>query len=218
MSLPWKLLRLAFHLLYHPFAWTYDWVAATVSLGRWTGWVQTVIPFVEGKRVLELGHGSGHLQRFLLDLGLLPFGLDESAPMGRLARRNLRKSGFTQVRLTRGLAQALPFPCGWFETVAATFPSEYIFDPRTLSEIQRVLAPGGRLVILSMAWITGRGLADRFFAWLFRVTGQAIDLSGEMQRKFLSPFEGTGFIVETREVQLKSSRVFIILAQKKAME
>jgi ubiquinone/menaquinone biosynthesis C-methylase UbiE len=218
MSLPWKLLRLAFHLLYHPFAWTYDWVAATVSLGRWTGWVQTVIPFIEGGRILELGHGPGHLQRFLLERSLLPYGLDESAPMGRLARRNLRKSGFTQIRLTRGLAQSLPFPCGWFETVAATFPSEYIFDPRTLSEIQRVLAPGGRLVTLPMAWITGRSLPDRFFAWLFRVTGQTIDLSAEMQKRFLSPFEGTGFSVETREVQLKSSQVFIIIARKTTSE
>jgi hypothetical protein len=32
----------------------------------------------------------------------------------------------------------------------------YIFDPQTLQEIKRVLVPAGKLVILLMAWITGR--------------------------------------------------------------
>ncbi|NMC80811.1 MAG: hypothetical protein GYA59_15725, partial [Chloroflexi bacterium] len=39
-------LKVFFDLLYHSFAWTYDGVAAVVSLGRWKGWVYSVIPFL----------------------------------------------------------------------------------------------------------------------------------------------------------------------------
>ena len=34
-----KLLRFFFHHFYHNFAWTYDFVAALVSVGRWNEWV-----------------------------------------------------------------------------------------------------------------------------------------------------------------------------------
>jgi len=57
--------------------------------------------------------------------------------------------------------------------VAATFPSEYIFEPQTLAEIRRVLRPGGKLVIIPSAWITGQGWLEQLAAELFRVTGQA---------------------------------------------
>ena len=33
-----------------------------VSLGRWDDWIQTVIPYVRGLSILEIGHGPGHLQ------------------------------------------------------------------------------------------------------------------------------------------------------------
>ncbi|MEW6241946.1 MAG: class I SAM-dependent methyltransferase, partial [Chloroflexota bacterium] len=62
MAIP-RLLRVFYHWLYHPFAWVYDFVAAVVSLGRWNEWIMTVMPLIEGTRILELGHGPGPLQR-----------------------------------------------------------------------------------------------------------------------------------------------------------
>src|ERR1044071_5715646 len=86
-----SLLKVFFQLLYHQFAFTYDLVAATVSFNRWKDWVLSVLPFIEGKRLLEMGHGPGHLQRILLSQNLLTVGIDESAQMGRLAKRNLAR-------------------------------------------------------------------------------------------------------------------------------
>ena len=68
-------MRVFFHLLYHPFAFTYDLVAAVVSFGQWKNWGQSILPFIDGTRILELGHGPGHLQRFLLDLKLDPVAI-----------------------------------------------------------------------------------------------------------------------------------------------
>ena len=219
-------LRFFFRLLYHQFAFTYDLVAATVSFNRWKDWVMSVIPFIEGQRVLEIGHGPGHLQRVLLNRNLLAVGIDESAQMGRLAKRNLKRfSGsrtakdqhlaYTQINLTRGVAQQLPFLTESFDTVVATFPAEYIFDPVTLSEAERVLKPGGRFVILPGAVITGRGTRDRALALLFRFTGQIPpNLSEILHEKSKEPFAKASFQVEVHEIEVRSSLVFIMLATK----
>ena len=224
------LLRFFFYLLYHPFAFTYDLVAATVSLGRWKDWVWSVVPFIEGRRVLEIGHGPGHLQKVLLSRKLAAVGLDESAPMGRLARRNLMRYlaspgassttstqniDYTQIRLARGVSQHLPFDDSSFDTVVATFPTEYIYDPATLQEAYRVLLPNGRLVILPGATILGRGLLDQVMALLFRITGQTPpNLAEIIHQRSRQPFVSAGFQVETHVLDVRSSRVYILVATK----
>ncbi len=204
-------MRFFFYHFYHACAWTYDFVAAVVSIGRWKDWIQTVIPFIAGTRILEIGHGPGHLQRILRTRGLLAVGLDESRQMGFLAKRNTGGSA----RLARGLAQALPFPSQMFDSVVSTFPSEYIFDPRTLSDVFRVLRNGGRFILLPVAWIAGRAFLDRLAAWLFRVTGETpanvIDIISE---RAIHPLERAGFKVETKQIKFASSVVLIVIASK----
>ena len=206
------LLRFFFRLLYHPFAFTYDLVAAAVSFGRWKDWIMEVIPFIEGTRILELGHGPGHLQRIFLSRGLTAVGLDESPQMGRLAKRNTDGTAI----LTRGLAQGLPFAESAFDTVVATFPAEYIFDPVTLTEAHRVLTETGRFVILPGAVVTGRGIWDRFMAWTFRITGLTPpNLSEIIYIRSKEPFVKAGFQIEVHELDVRSSIVFIMVATKK---
>src|SRR5512143_1827971 len=104
MSLLRRFLRLFFWHFYHGFAWTYDVVAAVVSIGRWNDWVRAALPYVEGARVLEIGHGPGHLQLDLRQTGRQVMGLDESRQMGRLARNRLLRGRFTEINLVRGIA------------------------------------------------------------------------------------------------------------------
>ena len=209
------LFRFVFYLLYHPFAWTYDFVSATVSLGRWQDWIRTVTPFVQGTRVLELGHGPGHLQRILLDRGLLAVGLDESRQMGKFAKKLLSKGGYAQFNLSRGLAQSLPFPSETFETVVSTFPSNYIFEPGTMLEVHRTLIDGGKFIVLPVAWIIGTNLIERYAARLFRFTGQAPSEPVEaISERFKLPFLESGFDVTIEQVEVKSSLVLIVVARK----
>jgi ubiquinone/menaquinone biosynthesis C-methylase UbiE len=225
-------LRLFFRLLYHPFAFTYDLVSWTVSFGRWKGWILEVLPFLAGTRILEIGHGPGHLQRILLSRGLVAVGLDESPQMGRLAKRRIEEqfrsskrtvsrsspipySAYAQNNLTRGLAQQLPFANASFDTVVATFPAEYIFHPATLTEAHRVLTETGKFVILPGAVITGRGVYDQFMAWLFRFTGQTPpNLSEIIHERSKEPLAKAGFQLEVHELDVKSSIVFIMVAIK----
>src|SRR5512136_2652338 len=90
LSSPRRLLfrffRLFFHLLYHQFSWLYDFVAWLVSVGNWNKWVTSVIPYLDGPKILEIGFGPGHLQLALQQNNAMVFGIDESAHMVNIAR------------------------------------------------------------------------------------------------------------------------------------
>ena len=87
MRLIARFLNFFFHHLYHGLAFAYDLVAAIVSFGQWNEWTKTIIPYIEGTLLLELGHGPGHLQRIFwtsacppLDWKILPDGMPRPPP------------------------------------------------------------------------------------------------------------------------------------------
>jgi ubiquinone/menaquinone biosynthesis C-methylase UbiE len=224
-----SLLRLFFRLLYHELAFTYDLVAAAVSFNRWKDWGMSVIPFVEGNRILEIGHGPGHLQRILLSRNLLAVGIDESAQMGRLAKRNLTRRttsirlsqqasfpsrsrlDYTQINLARGVAQHLPFRNKSFDSVIATFPTEYITAAGTLAEVKSCLSNGGLFIVLPVAWPK-----NRILDWLFKITSQAPNEALEMVKsKLREPFADAGFETEVRTLDVQSGILLIVLARKR---
>lgn len=208
-------MRFFFHHFYHSFAWTYDFVAALVSIGRWNDWTRTILPLVQGTKILEIGHGPGTLQRLLRDQGFFTIGLDESMQMISLAKSRLEKEDRKTTNLVRGYAQALPFPDAKFDTVVSTFPSEYIFNPKTISEVYRVLHDPGCLIVLPAAWIVGRRITDQAAAWLFRITGESPKNVLEMvTERFIRPLEQAGFKVEKRQVEVRASVVLILIAAK----
>ncbi|MFN2198120.1 MAG: hypothetical protein ACK2UW_18520, partial [Anaerolineales bacterium] len=61
-------LRWFFRHLYTDLAWSYDYVASTVSLGLWNEWVLSVLTDMIRPPILEIGHGPGHLQAALSQL------------------------------------------------------------------------------------------------------------------------------------------------------
>lgn len=198
-----------FKLLYHPLAWSYDLVAWMVSLGKWKAWVLSILPDLPGPSILELGHGPGHLQASLAKKGITIFGLDESRQMGFLAKRRVQRAAL-QPRLVRGWAQWLPFPSASFHQVVSTFPSEYIFDPRTLSEVSRVLRPGGCLVVIPVAWLTGESWLERLIASLVHIAGQ----TPEWDEQNLAPFTQVGFTASVERREMASSQLIVIIARK----
>ena len=209
MNLLFRFLRFFFHHLYHGMAFTYDLVAWMVSFGHWTEWTQTVLPYVKGPRLLELGHGPGHLHRLLAERGFTTVGLDESRQMGRITSARLRRAGQT-VRLTRGVAQSLPFPAAKFDCIVSTFPAEYIFDERTLREAWRVLVPGGRFIILPAGWPK-----NVLLKWLYRVTGESpSDTRESVRQRAVEPFLRLGFEASAELIEVQSGTLLLVFARK----
>ena len=107
-----------------------------------------------GEQVLDIGAGPGLLA---LDLARLVgeqgrvVGLDLAPAMVETAARRL--SGLTHAEVRLGDALALDLADGSFDAVVSTQVYEYVADmPRALSELHRVLRPGGRALILDTDW------------------------------------------------------------------
>ncbi|HZY44793.1 MAG TPA: methyltransferase domain-containing protein [Anaerolineae bacterium] len=209
MSLRRKFLRFVFHLLYNQFAFTYDLVASLVSFGQWKNWGRTSLSRVHGDRILELGHGPGHLLIALARSGRTPIGIDLSPHMSRIARSNLRRAKLN-VPHVRGRSQALPFRSNSFEASVATFPTEYIVDPKTLSEVRRVTNDRGRLVIVAGAQIGTRKPSARLIHWLYRVTGQKDALPNGSE----SVFTQVNMPAHTETELIGHSQVLLVIAEK----
>ena len=205
-----RILKTFFYLLYHRFAWAYDFVASAVSVGMWNEWVLSILPDLEGPKVLELGHGPGHLQLSLKENSIQSFGLDQSKEMGDLASQRLRLDGFASL-LVNGVSQHLPFETSTFNQVVATFPTEFIVDHQTLEEVLRILKPGGSLLVIPVAWITGERFVHRIAAWLFGFTGQ----SPEWDDRMLTPFHDVGFSARVEYKKMESSDLVFIIADKR---
>lgn len=204
-----------FYLLYQPFSWSYDLVAAVVSFGYWKTWVYSIFPYLAGPRILELGHGPGHLLALIEKKGLQGFGLDQSPQMSRQAFRRM-SSLFPawHPKLVLGQGEHLPYAGGTFQTVAATFPTRYITQPDTLSEAHRILAPEGRLIILLSAWITGKSLPQRALRLLYHITGETPDLKDEQVQALTNLFIEAGFRVEIKWLEQKIGTLLLVLAIK----
>ena len=124
--------------LYNELAWVYDPVSWLVSLGQWDTVRKWALDYLVGRRILEIGFGTGELLLEMVRRDIQVVGLDASAAMHRQARNKLRRSG-VWVPTIRGFAQRMPFSNNSFDTIIATYPAGYIFDPATWSEVARLL-------------------------------------------------------------------------------
>ncbi len=209
------LTRLFFQLLYYQFAWTYDLVAAVASLGHWQDWVRSLTPELTGPAILELGHGPGHLQQTLLGKhDIQVFGIDRSRQMGAIARNRLKKAGF-HPNLVQADAQRTPFASHSFQQIVATFPTEYIVSPDTISEITRLLKPGGELLILPSARLTGSSPLHRLIEWLYEITGQAGEPLEELSARGLENYSAMGYGVEVTQRDFGHSQLTVIRLTRK---
>lgn len=99
---------------------------------------------VEGRRILDAGCGAGPLSAALRDRGALVSGFDRSAAMIGLARARLGEDADLRVH---DLAEPLPYDDAAFDDVVASLVLHYLRDwSGPLTELRRVLRPGGRLI------------------------------------------------------------------------
>ena len=194
-----RILRYGFHLLYHQLAWTYDSVAALVSAGHWIEWVRSIAPDLEGcSRILEIGHGPGHLLESLAGPGRQLIGIDLSPQMGQRARKKLRPLN-PQPGLVQADARALPFPDGTFDAVVATFPAEYIAEPETWRSFRRMIDARGRIVVLLGARPGGWHPLNLLSKALFAITNRIGEADVLRAR--------TRFLEETDRLDLSFTRI-----------
>jgi len=128
---------------------------------------------IRGGRVLDLATGTGDVA-VALDRRLPPgwkvVGADLTPPMLALARRKFRLKKTRPVPLAAADAQVLPFRDGSFDAATIAFGLRNIPDrQRALAELARVLAPGGRLLVLEFSPDTAPVFGPLFRFYFTRV-------------------------------------------------
>ncbi|MEW6385998.1 MAG: class I SAM-dependent methyltransferase [Thermodesulfobacteriota bacterium] len=104
-------------------------------------------PQVQGRRILEVGCGTGNFSLELAHRGAQVVGLDSSGPMLARARAKAGRQD-RAVAWVRGRASRLPFGDGGFDGVMCILALDFMSDREAvLKEMVRVLAPGGFLAV-----------------------------------------------------------------------
>ena len=123
--------------------------AVLASLG--CGNPTAVAELREGEVVLDLGSGGG------IDVILsakrvgptgIAYGLDMTDEMLALARRNAAEAGVTNVHFLKGVIEQIPLPASSVDVIISNCVINLSVDkPAVLTEMARVLKPGGRIGI-----------------------------------------------------------------------
>lgn len=104
------------------------------------------------RSLLDLGTGTGRMIQLLAPRAERVVGLDASHAMLSVARANLEAAGLASVELRQGDIYAPPLVRESFDLVVVHQVLHYLDDPaRALSQAARLLAPGGRLLIVDFA-------------------------------------------------------------------
>ncbi len=104
-----------------------------------------------GEQVVDIGCGAGIdsliAARMVGDGGSV-IGVDMTPAMLAKARHNATEAGITHVEFRAGYGEALPVPDGWSDVVISNGVLNLMPDKLVaLTEMARVLKPGGRLQI-----------------------------------------------------------------------
>lgn len=155
-------------------------VATTGSVIHWAQWYDSVVSVLTlgqsqalrnqtvalanisaGEIVLDVGCGTGELTRLArIRTGSngQVMGLDASPEMIQVARRNAAAQGL-EIDFRLGVIEALPFPDNTIDVVLSSLMMHHLpgeLKALALGEIQRVLKPNGRLVIVDIKRPSGK--------------------------------------------------------------
>lgn len=103
-------------------------------------------------RVLDVGTGTGRMVQLLAGRAERAVGLDTSHSMLSVARANLERSGISNWELRQGDVHRPPLAPATFDLVVIHQVLHYLDDgARAIVEASRLIAPGGRLLVVDFA-------------------------------------------------------------------
>ena len=104
------------------------------------------------ERVVDLGTGSGRMLTLIGRKAKCAIGLDLSQQMLNIARANVSRAGLDKVELRHGDIFSTRLPSGTSDLVLVHQVLHYLSDPKAaVAEAARLVAPGGRLLIVDFA-------------------------------------------------------------------
>jgi phosphatidylethanolamine/phosphatidyl-N-methylethanolamine N-methyltransferase len=194
---------------YNRVATIYDLMEGVVEQSRYSRWRQLLWSKVEGRKILEVGVGTGkNFPFYPKDADIT--AIDFSEKMLARAREKARKQDI-KVTLTQMDIQKLEFPDFTFESVVSTFVFCSVPDPVLgLREVKRVCKSGGKIILLEHVLSANRILAGimnlanplvvrMMGANINRRTAQNVTISGLTVEKVTDLAAGIFKLIEARK-------------------
>lgn len=136
----------------------YDFMNHLLSIGIDVGWRKKAIALLKKKNtktILDVATGTGDMAIMaakLLDVEKIT-GIDLSENMLELGRKKIEKEGLkSKIELQKGDGETINFPDNSFDAVMVAFGvRNFEYLENGLREMQRVLKPGGTLVVLEFS-------------------------------------------------------------------
>jgi ubiquinone/menaquinone biosynthesis C-methylase UbiE len=188
------------------FAWTYDRQLAKVEKAGLQAIREGVLAEATG-RVLEVGAGTGaNLPHYGPSVESLTMTEPDPAMLRRLKRRVDKEAPETAV--VKAPAEELPFDDDSFDVAVSTLVLCGVDDQsRALSELRRVVRPGGRLIFIEHVRSDEPGLAR----WQDRLNGlNKLVACCDCNRRTLDSISAAGFeVTEVEHTELKKVPPFV---------
>jgi SAM-dependent methyltransferase len=137
-----------------------DYPAATLD------WLRFDLGLMPGMTVVELGAGTGKFTRTLVKTGAKAVAIDPVGEMLEVLRREL-----PAIHAVQATAQKLPLPDASADAVICAQSFHWFASADALTEIRRVLVPGG---MLGLIW----NVRDQSVGWVAELT------------RIMEPYEG----------------------------
>lgn len=134
----------------------YDFLNRFLSLGIDISWRKKAIALLmkdNPKHILDVATGTADFAIQAHRAGVPEVtGIDLSEGMLEIGREKLKRKGLEHIRLIQGDSEDLPFEDNKFDAVIVAFGVRNFENlSKGLSEMNRVLRPGGRLVVLEFS-------------------------------------------------------------------
>jgi ubiquinone/menaquinone biosynthesis C-methylase UbiE len=151
----------------------------------WKKWISSVIPYIQGQRVLEVSFGPGYLmEKYAKNYEVC--GIDYNQKMVNKARKRL-KGMVSSENIIQGNVETLPYHDNDFDTVINTMAfSGYPDGEKALNEMLRVLKSGGSLLLVDIDYPSDRNIFGYYIVKLSERGGDIMkDIKNLLEQKKL---------------------------------
>ena len=168
--------------IYTRFAKAYDGFIRIAPF--WSAWLNQVLTYDLGKKVLEVSVGPGYLLTKYPETSKV-YGIDYNATMVHRAKVKELKAG-RQAKLIEGNVEAMPYPDNFFDTIVNTMAySGYPDGDKAMSEMLRVLKPGGQILLIDYDYPSDKDVRGYLLV-------KFIELCGDIMKDIGKTVEGQG--------------------------
>ncbi|HPT21520.1 MAG TPA: bifunctional demethylmenaquinone methyltransferase/2-methoxy-6-polyprenyl-1,4-benzoquinol methylase UbiE [Bacteroidales bacterium] len=150
--------RAAVESMFDSIAWRYDFLNHFLSFGIDRLWRRRAIRIIsrsyKNPDILDVATGTGDLAIAAMKIHPLKVtGIDISTEMLKIGKKKIEKKGFSEkIELVQGDSEKIPFDDNSFDVAMVAFGVRNFADPlKGLSEMNRVIRPGGMIVVLEFS-------------------------------------------------------------------